>query len=121
VRPFPHPAAHERSLTPNNWRLSLAETRALVGAGGGRSITARVFRPVTLMRVRTAADILRRYFLNRGESSRCRMSAYHALPPSLPPVPEVGLDAQEAVRATYTATETCREGSWGFKDTVTGW
>ena len=27
MRPFPHPAAHERSLTPRSWRLSLARAR----------------------------------------------------------------------------------------------
>jgi len=32
VRPFPRPLAHDRSLTLSSWRLSLAGTRALLGA-----------------------------------------------------------------------------------------
>jgi hypothetical protein len=41
VRPFPHRVVHDRSLTLSSWRLSLGATRALLGAGGGHSITAR--------------------------------------------------------------------------------
>ena len=67
MRPFPDPAAHDTSLTPNSWCLSLARARALLGAGGGHSITARVSRPITLIRVRTVAHIMRSYLLNRGE------------------------------------------------------
>ena len=64
------PPSRRSRQEPNAKQLAPqpGQGRALLGAGGGHSITARVSRPITLIRVRTAADIMMRsYLLNRGE------------------------------------------------------